>query len=46
MKYYVCLFLLFSSLMITSCNTMEGLGTDIKKGGQKLEQSAADNKGY
>ena len=26
--------------MLTACNTMEGLGKDIKKGGQAIEKAA------
>lgn len=32
--------LLFAVLALTACNTMEGLGKDIKQGGEKLEKSA------
>jgi len=32
------------SLLTTGCNTMEGLGKDIKKGGENLERSADKNK--
>ena len=34
----VALFLV--ALMLAGCNTVEGLGKDIKKGGEKLEKSA------
>ncbi len=27
---------------LTGCNTMEGLGQDIQKGGEKIEDEAAD----
>lgn len=30
--------------MLAACNTMEGLGKDIKKGGEKLEKAAERNK--
>lgn len=30
--------------LLAACNTMEGAGQDIKKGGQKLEDSANRNK--
>ncbi|WP_081960836.1 entericidin A/B family lipoprotein [Nitrincola sp. A-D6] len=30
--------LLFSSLTLTGCNTVEGLGKDIKRGGEKIER--------
>ncbi len=32
------------SLLATACNTMEGLGKDVQKGGKKLERSADKNK--
>ncbi len=32
--------LLLAVLFLAGCNTMEGLGKDIKKGGEKLEKSA------
>ena len=32
--------LLLAALMLVGCNTFEGLGKDIKKGGEKLEKSA------
>ncbi|TAN84603.1 MAG: entericidin A/B family lipoprotein [Gallionella sp.] len=32
--------LLLAVLMLVGCNTFEGLGKDIKKGGEKLEKSA------
>lgn len=36
--------LLFTSLLTSACNTMEGMGRDIKKGGQNLEESAEKHK--
>lgn len=32
--------LFLAVLMLAGCNTFEGLGKDIKKGGEKLEKSA------
>ncbi len=29
---------------LTGCNTMEGAGKDIKKGGEKIEDTANDHK--
>ena len=29
---------------ISSCNTFEGMGKDIKKGGEKIEDTANDHK--
>lgn len=33
-------------LTITGCNTMEGLGKDVKKSGNALENSASEHKNY
>jgi predicted small secreted protein len=32
--------LLLAMLVLAGCNTMEGLGKDIQKGGEKLEKAA------
>ena len=32
------------SFCVSSCNTFEGMGKDIKKGGEKLEDTANDHK--
>ena len=32
--------ILAAMMLLVGCNTMEGLGKDIKKGGEKLEKSA------
>lgn len=34
------LMLLLAVFVLTGCNMMEGLGKDIKKGGEKLEKAA------
>ncbi|HWH38315.1 MAG TPA: entericidin A/B family lipoprotein [Usitatibacter sp.] len=31
-------------VVLAGCNTMEGLGKDIKKGGQKIEKAADRHK--
>lgn len=36
--------LLILALANTGCNTMEGMGRDIKKGGHNLEKAAENNK--
>lgn len=33
------------TLLISACNTMQGMGQDMQVGGKKLERSADDNKG-
>ena len=40
MKRYVVLALAVLMVALTGCNTMEGLGKDIKKGGEAIEKSA------
>ena len=32
--------LFLAALMLVGCNTVEGIGKDLKKGGEKLEKSA------
>lgn len=48
MKLFRKLFTMFAILAmlvaVPACNTMEGAGKDIKKGGEKLEDSADRNK--
>lgn len=45
MKQIISLFLLIAtSFAITACNTIEGAGKDIKKGGEKLEHAAEKSK--
>lgn len=45
MRKYLILAALLAFCAITSaCNTMEGLGQDIQKGGQSLEDAASKNK--
>ncbi|MCF8494777.1 MAG: entericidin A/B family lipoprotein [Rickettsiaceae bacterium] len=43
-KRKIFIFLGLSALILTACNTMEGVGRDIKAGGKNLEESAKDNK--
>ena len=43
-KRKIFIFLELSALILTACNTMEGVGRDIKAGGKNLEESAKDNK--
>jgi predicted small secreted protein len=35
-----------ASFMLGACNTMEGVGKDVKAGGGKVEQEAKENKKY
>ncbi|MEN9781501.1 MAG: hypothetical protein RL014_2649 [Pseudomonadota bacterium] len=40
MHKLMTLWLACAALLLAGCNTMEGLGKDIKKGGQVLEDAA------
>jgi predicted small secreted protein len=37
-------FMIFIGLALVGCNTMEGLGKDVKGGGKALEEAAKDSK--
>ncbi len=36
----------FSSISLTACNTVQGAGKDIEKGGQKVQEEAVEHKKY
>lgn len=38
------LVLIATVFLVSACNTMEGLGKDVKKGGEKIERSAEKHK--
>jgi Predicted small secreted protein len=40
MKYVIGCICAACALGLAGCNTMEGLGTDISKGGQKIQSTA------
>ena len=44
MKKLVALFLLLVFAGLAGCNTMEGLGRDIQRGGDKLQDEAREHK--
>lgn len=35
-----------ASFFLSACNTIEGAGKDVKAGGSKVEQEAAEHKRY
>lgn len=41
MKYLASVLIIMGMLNLTACNTMQGLGQDIQKGGKALEKSAS-----
>lgn len=44
MKYMGLAAILMSLFFTAACNTMEGLGQDVQKGGENLEEAAQDSK--
>jgi entericidin B len=36
--------ILGASFLLAACNTMEGFGRDVEKGGQKVEREAQEHK--
>lgn len=44
MKKLAAILLTLSVLGLSACNTMEGAGKDIQKGGEKLEDAAQKHK--
>jgi entericidin B len=44
MKKLIALFVLLAGSALAGCHTMEGLGKDIERGGEKLQDSAKDTR--
>ena len=44
MKKLTALFIMLVIGVLAGCNTMQGLGKDIERGGEKLQNSAQDTK--
>jgi entericidin B len=44
MKKLVALGMLLVSAWLAGCNTMEGLGRDVERGGEKLQGEARENR--
>ena len=42
MKKLLVLYLLLSMAALPGCNTMEGMGKDIERGGEKLQDSSKE----
>ncbi len=40
MRYLIALFALMGVVSLSACNTVEGLGQDIQKGGEAIEKAA------
>jgi predicted small secreted protein len=44
MKTFLLVFLSFGVLSLTACNTVEGVGQDVKATGRAVEKAANDSK--
>ena len=44
MKNILCI--IAAMIALSACNTIEGVGKDVKKGGEAIEKAADKNKGY
>ena len=44
MKKFTSIFLMVILSALSGCNTMEGVGKDVERGGEKLQDSAKDAK--
>jgi entericidin B len=44
MKRIVALLMMLSFAVLTGCNTIEGAGKDLERGGEKLQGTAKDTK--
>lgn len=42
MKLLPLLALMFATVVMTGCNTIDGMGRDIERGGEKLQNKAQD----
>ena len=38
--------LIFGSVMLTACNTIQGAGKDVERAGQKVQEEAVEHKTY
>lgn len=42
MKKFITLLALLMTVVLSGCNTMQGLGKDIERGGEKLQNKAVN----
>ena len=40
-KMFLCVLILVSALSLSACNTVQGIGKDIGKGGEAIEKAAS-----
>jgi entericidin B len=46
MKRLIALVLAMSYLMLAGCNTIQGAGKDVERGGEKIQKEAVEHKNY
>jgi entericidin B len=46
MKRLIALMLAASYVMLAGCNTVQGAGKDIERGGEKIQKEAQEKKNY
>jgi entericidin B len=39
-------YVMLSGVMLSGCNTVQGAGKDIERGGEKIQKEAVENKKY
>jgi len=45
-KIIYCFAALAAALTLSACNTMSGVGKDVERGGQKIQEEAKEHKTY
>ena len=43
---FIAALLVLATLGLSACNTMQGLGRDVEKGGEKVQKEAIEHKNY
>jgi entericidin B len=46
MKRLIALMLALSYVMLAGCNTIQGAGKDVERGGEKIQKEAVEHKNY
>lgn len=46
MKRLIALMLAMSYVMLAGCNTIQGAGKDVERGGEKIQKEATEHKNY
>jgi entericidin B len=46
MKRLIALMLVMSYVLLAGCNTIQGAGKDVERGGEKIQKEAQEHKNY